>query len=1683
MHQSLKSLSLVTVTVLLSLVSPRSLAETTAEISSVLAQELMPQDYQATANVEGTWNITEAKTTDGRNYTGTVTIQPIGQIYSLSWQTSAGNQLGLAFLENDRLFVAWGSDEASGYGLGVYKIGGDGNLDGRWTYSKAGGEIGTEIATGGRPDQIEGNYQVTGTNPGSEGQYKGNLNIRKTGDTYQLAWTVGATYRGVGIRSGDWLLVSWGQSSQFGVVDYTISGDKAKGRLAIVNQSSLGIENLVRTQTSANLSLLCTLEHTPIIQDRKAEADCLLEQGIKQIDTNRFQLALQPLQQALAIYREIQDRQGEGQTLKNLGNAYFYSLKDYTKAIEYQQQALAIAREIKDRDLEARALLNTGIAYKELGESVEAIAYYQQSLAIAREIQSHEIEWKALNNLGIVYSSLKDSTKAIEYQQQVLAIARELQNHDLEWTALSALVSSYDSLKDYHKVVEFAQQGLTFARETQNQERERLALNTLISAYTFLGNQTQAIEYQQQILALARKLQDQDLEWSALSALVGSYDSLKDYQKVIEFAQQGLTFAREAQNRDRELAALITLSSAYYSLEEYEKVIESAQAGLAVARQIGNRAIEARALGFIGDAYSSLQDYPKAIELYQQSLVIAKEIEDRYREGAVSIALSRTYNSLNELQKVIEFAQAGLAVAQQIENRDIEARALAFIGDAYTSLENYQQAIEAAQQALVIAQETENGLLEAYAFDTLSRAYSSLNDYQKSVELARQQLEVAQRIKNSWFEGRALARLGDVYKLLGEVGKAIELAQQGLVIAREIKNRYLEAWNLITLGDAYDLIGDNRKAIEFAQQGLTFAQEIKNRHLELLALSTLGGAYNSLGDYQKSIEFLQQNLTLARELRERDSEAIALVNLSNTYDSLEDYQKAIELLQQSLTIAREIKDRRLEAQALGNLSGIYASLNDYEKALEVANQGLEIAQEIQNYQVLMRSLYSLSVIYEILGNYPKLVQISEQSLATARELQNPQLEAASLAILGLAYFYQGDTQKTIEFAQASLTVSDESNSQLAKSIAILVMSVSYGELKNYDKAIELSEENLKLAQESNDINLERATLNILGAIYRKAGQNEKSLAAYQKVLAMGLESESHTSRVMAQAGLARTYRELNMPITAITHYKQAINGIEQIRSNIRGLSPELQESFLQSIIDFDRFKTADIYRELADLLLSQGRILEAQQVLELLKVQELRDFTRNTRAGGEKQKVTFNQTEEQIKNEHGTLIAFGQKVTECEETSCSQLDQLLAQQDILTEEFNQSVETIEKEVRDRISTDPATLDSEDFLRKANEIVEAQPGTVLIYPLVLEDKIWLLWAAKGGIVKSIEVSDVGQRQLGETVVNFRQLLQNPSSDIAELQATGKQLYDWLIKPLESELKSNTIQNLVFSLDRAARYIPMSALFDGEKYLIENYTISTVLSADLTNTDKRLPPGTENTSVLAMGLSNAVAGFNPLPNVPPELDAIVLNADNDPLGVYSGSQFLNQEFNLETLRKNLRGNQILHLATHGEFNPGRPEDSYLVLGNGDKFAIPEISKLYRQLSDVHLVVLSACETALGGSDADGNEINGISYYFLNYGAEAVMASLWLVDDASTSQLMQQFYSNLANGTDAAPITKAEALRQAQLSLLHNDTLTTETTDPRASIEVRLRPGSQAANRTASGFSHPYYWAPFILIGNSL
>jgi CHAT domain-containing protein len=736
-----------------------------------------------------------------------------------------------------------------------------------------------------------------------------------------------------------------------------------------------------------------------------------------------------------------------------------------------------------------------------------------------------------------------------------------------------------------------------------------------------------------------------------------------------------------------------------------------------------------------------------------------------------------------------------------------------------------------------------------------------------------------------------------------------------------------------------------------------------------------------------------------------------------------------------------------------------------------AKRGWKVAQEQKVPNAPASSILNVAGFHLQQGEYPRVIDLTEQAIKELQNNQQLETEAAALVMQSLAYFGKGNSQRAFELAEKGLAISREVKRPTIEAFALIVLSLIESEAGNSKNALELINKSRDIARQQKNLDLDAFVLEVTGEIYREAEQTQQAIAAYQASLSL-------KDTYSAKAGLARVYQDEGKLETAILTYKQAINkNEEQVRKFIPGVPEWLQESFPKAVQDITGLGAIAVSRTLTNLLISQNRMAEAQQVLELAKGQELREYTGKNTPGSPTQKVIASPAEDKILAEYGSFINFGYRLDECQQTRCSELPQLLAKRKSLTEPYYQALQQLETELRKNRNSDPAFVDPNELAQKAKEIVDAQPGTVLIYPLVLKDQILLLWTSKGGVFTSATIPNIPESQVEVTVMRFRHLLQNRRSNIDELKTTSKQLYDWFVKPLEAELKANKIQHLVFAQDRSTRYIPMSTLFDGEKYLIENYTLSSVLSANLTNNSKPQANGkvaniistskNQNNIILGVGLSDAVAGFQPLPYVTTELDLIVRQNQSDAQGIFPGKKFLNQAFNLATLRENLPGRLLLHIATHSVFVPGRADQSYMLLGTGEKLLVPEIESSLN-LQSLNLVVLSACETALGGPGLDGKEIAGIGYYFLKGGANTVVASLWRVDDLSTRVLMEEFYKNLAS-----PVTKAEALRQAQLVLLNGKNI-----KPIAQQAQNTTPNAE--NRS---LRHPYYWAPFILMGSGL
>ncbi len=818
-------------------------------------------------------------------------------------------------------------------------------------------------------------------------------------------------------------------------------------------------------------------------------------------------------------------------------------------------------------------------------------------------------------------------------------------------------------------------------------------------------------------------------------------------------------------------------------------------------------------------------------------------------------------------------------------------------------------------------------------------------------------------------------------------------------------------------------------------------------------LYQIGNQDRELGQYSQAIEHYQQALKLIQQpdnqsLENPSQTARIFNNLGATYLLLGQFIPALAAQQQALILRQRSHDSLGEAQTLSNLAAIYHNLGQYPQALEAHQQALSRFQALGDRKATADTLSNLGLTYDSLGQYPQALVLHRQVLEMRNQLGDLQGKGTALHNLGLTYRHLKQYAKALDYYQQALAIRQQLNDRIGMGETLDNIGDSYEKLGQYPPALTALQQANTIAQTLGRRDNEADILDTMATVYRRLNQPDQAFIRYQQALVIQREIGSRASERRTLSHLGDFFKA-QQPALAIVFYKQSVNVTEAIRKQLQLLSREQQESYTKTV--------ATTYRSLADLLLAQGRILEAQQVLELLKVEEIRLFTREAKTSQNPSQIAFSPAEVSIVNQHGSLIAFGQKIYQCKQTQCPQLSQLNDELQALTAQYNQTIASLNPLLRKRRAEDDSFLDPTKLLVKSKAIVESQPGTVLVYPLVLKDKIWLVLVAKGGILKTVQIP-VTETQLGETVLLFRQLLQSPLSSSKDVKATGKVLYDWLIKPLATELDANQIQHLVFSLDRVTRYIPMSALFDGNQYVIEKYRISTILSADLTDMRDRSPLDTRSTSVLGLGVSNAVADFSALPNVPMELAAIVKQLPQETQGIYPGQKFLNQSFDFRTLRDHLLGHKILHIATHAQFVPGRPEDSFLLLGSGAKLTIPEIQTL-QDLNDVQLVVLSACSTALGGPDQDGIEISGISSYFLNAGAKAVMASLWTVDDASTSQLMKTFYNQLATESSNHR-TKSEALRQAQLSLLLK------------------RSSGEPSN---ADFTHPYFWAPFVLIGN--
>ena len=519
---------------------------------------------------------------------------------------------------------------------------------------------------------------------------------------------------------------------------------------------------------------------------------------------------------------------------------------------------------------------------------------------------------------------------------------------------------------------------------------------------------------------------------------------------------------------------------------------------------------------------------------------------------------------------------------------------------------------------------------------------------------------------------------------------------------------------------------------------------------------------------------------------------------------------------------------------------------------------------------------------------------------------------------------------------------------------------------------------------------------------------------------------------------------------AIFFGKRAVNIIQGLRAGITSMRDALQKQFVQ-----DR-NTA--FRTLASFLVEEGRLPEAQQVLRMIKEDEYFDFVRRDAGRGAIRQSVAGYTD----SEAGGMTRY-------DEIS-SRLAAIGAEYDLLLKKKKAGLDHVDEARLQQLREDlrVAKRAFRDFLEQLIAEIEAGSaqramevgeknlrdlkalqgtlrtlgdGTVLIHYLITEQKLHIIvTTGRVQIVRSVPIERAAlNRQVHRLALAFA----DPRDDsLPDSQA----VYRLILAPIAEDLRQAEAKTLMFSLDGVLRYLPMAALHDGERYLIEDYEV--VLFTEAAESKLTAEPP-EDWSMAGLGLTREIEGFVPLPAVAEELDSIVRTDAADPDGVLPGVIYLDEDFSQDAIESALDEEYpALHVASHFVFKPGTERDSYLLLGDGGRLSLAEVLDYDLDFNSVALLTLSACETALGGAGADGREIEGFGWLAQRQGAKAVLATLWPVADKSTSTFMSDLYGRLKTGG----LTKAAAIRETQIAFIQSER-----------------------------YAKPVYWAPFILMGN--
>jgi CHAT domain-containing protein/Tfp pilus assembly protein PilF len=1060
--------------------------------------------------------------------------------------------------------------------------------------------------------------------------------------------------------------------------------------------------------------------------------------------------------------------------------------------------------------------------------------------------------------------------------------------------------------------------------------------------------------------------------------------------------------------------------------------------------------------------------------IFERARLVAKEKKDYCGEARSLYNLAKVSDNVGDFPKAQERYLAGLDFARRVSDRLYEAKTLNNIGVIYSKLGQPDKELEFYSLALPIQREVNDRRGEATTLNNIGLVYSDLDQPDKALEFYKLAIPIHREVKNRRGEAETLNNIGVIYSKLGQPDKAIEFCKLALPIQREVNDRRGEATTLDNIGIVYSDLGQPDKALEFYNLALSIQREVKNRRSEANMLSNIGSVYSVLGQPNKALEFYNLALPIQREVKNRRGEAETLNRIGVIYSELGQPDQALDFYNLALPIRQEEKDPSGEAETLNNIGVIYSDLGQPDKALEFYNLALLIQREVKNQRGEATTLHNMGGVYTDLGQPDKALEFSNLALSIRREVRDRRGEAITLSNIGGIYTDLGQPYKALEIYNLALPIRREVRDRRGEAITLSNIGSVYSDLGQPDKALEFYSLALPIQREVKNRRSEANMLSNIGSVYSVLGQPNKALEFYNLALPIQREIKNRSGEATTLDNVATVCRKMNNVALAVVYAKQSVSLTQQLRDSTRALDKKLQDSFTNSV--------EARYRDLSDMLIEQGRIVEAQQVLALLKDRELLNFLNQRSTSTEGVSLTpieakWQAEYEKLVSNLASVAAEKKKLEDIRfslrtDTENKRLAEIEPELERANKAFQAFLASLQEEFK-KFDVNRERLDDLSSSQALGRTLKKLPDYAAVYTLVTEDHVRTLLAVPNARIVSQAPVKVPYKDLSAKILKFRSQVQNPALDPREL---GAELYDLLIRPLEPSLKASGTKQIVWSLDSVLRYVPIWALYDREskQYLVEKYPSSIFTPRTV---DRLAEPGKAPSTASAFGVTESATlktlsgsiSFAALSGTRAELETLRT--------VFGAKPKLDAEFTEQSFKEGF-GSDVVHVATHFRLVPGNEFDSVLLMGKNTGLSLSRFKDLPADcLSNVDLLVLSACDTGVGTPNADGSEFEGLALLAQQKGAGAVMASLWPVNDDATSKLMGDFYTFRKTHPEW---TKVEALREAQLRMIRGENKLGENWSPPRGPNT---PETNAPKwpKTEPAYKHPYFWAPFVITGN--